>query len=54
MSGNVLGNLQRKAEAADRMFTALVDHMRDAVHVRTTPYIHEAPRVPEWLIPVSA
>jgi len=52
--GNVLGNLQRKAEAADRMFTALVDHMRDAVHVRTTPYIHEAPRVPEWLIPVSA
>ena len=51
--GNVLGNLQRKAEAADRMFTALVDHMRDALHVHLPSYVNQTPHVPEWLTSIG-
>lgn len=31
---NALRNLQRKAEQADKMFTELVTHMRDEMHIR--------------------
>jgi hypothetical protein len=34
---NVLANLQRKADQADRMFTALVAHMNDALAVTGAP-----------------
>ena len=45
----VLKNLQRKAQAADRMFTELVAHMNDELHLRSeNPYIQEE-RVPAWL-----
>jgi hypothetical protein len=49
---HVMTNLQRKARAADRMFTALVEHMNDAL---TLPTSHSAipEQVPSWLLPTS-
>jgi hypothetical protein len=45
---NVLANLQRKADQADRMFTALVAHMNDALAVTGATY--DTPvEVPAWL-----
>ncbi len=45
----VLNNLQRKAAAADRMFTELVAHMNDELHMRReNPYV-AAEEVPSWL-----
>lgn len=44
-----LANLERKTEAATRMFDALVLHMRDALAIqRSTDYDRE-PEVPTWL-----
>ncbi len=44
-----LSNLQRKAEQADRMHSALVAHMADAQAVtRGETYDHEV-KVPAWL-----
>ena len=45
---NVLANLQRKAEQADAMFTALVAHMNDAMRVTGPAYDREV-EVPAWL-----
>lgn len=46
---NTLENLQRKARAADRMFEALTEHMRDALTVARTN-THTLPiEVPSWL-----
>ncbi len=46
---DVLGNLNRKAEAAERMFAMLVEHMREAVSIQR-PVEHFAPAVlPSWL-----
>jgi superfamily II DNA/RNA helicase len=45
----VMANLRRKAEQADRMFSALVAHMNEAAHVaRSDPYT-EQPTAPAWL-----
>ena len=42
-------NLRRKSAAADRMFTALVRHMREALSLaRTTDYPHPV-EAPAWL-----
>lgn len=44
-----LANLERKAQQADRMFAALVAHMRDALNVdRSTTFDAEV-EVPAWL-----
>jgi hypothetical protein len=45
---NVLGNLNRKAEQADAMFSALVAHMNDALDVKGHTYEKEV-QVPAWL-----
>ena len=45
---NVLANLQRKAEQADRMFTALVEHMNDAQRVTSAIYDNRL-ELPAWL-----
>lgn len=45
---NVLHNLQRKAEQADQMFTALVQHMNDARAVDPHNYDNKI-EVPAWL-----
>lgn len=46
---NVLANLQRKAKAADKMFSDLVSHMHDALHIDKTRYYREEVTVPKWL-----
>jgi hypothetical protein len=45
----VLKNLQRKAQAADRMFTELVAHMNDELHLRSEDPYKQEERVPSWL-----
>lgn len=44
---NVLANLQRKADAADEMFTALVAHMNQAADVGARDYTQRI-EVPAW------
>lgn len=46
---NALKNLERKAVQADRMFDALVLHMRDALEVRRGAEHAAAVEVPAWL-----
>lgn len=46
---NALENLQRKADQADRMFSALVAHMGDALAVQRTNDYTEKVEVPAWL-----
>lgn len=45
---NILANLRRKADAADLMFSALVEHMNDARGVDPHEYNHRI-EVPAWL-----
>lgn len=45
---NVLANLQRKADKADEMFSALVAHMNDAAGITGATYDHKI-EVPSWL-----
>jgi len=46
---SVLKNLQRKAQAADKMFSKLVEHMRDAEKIaRSVPFTKQM-EVPQWL-----
>ena len=44
----VLANLERKAAQADRMFSALTEHMRDAQSVRRTETYDRKAEVPSW------
>lgn len=46
---NVMRNLERKGSQADRMFTALVSHMRDAINVQTNTTYDRRVEVPPWL-----
>ena len=46
---DILANLQRKAEAASRMFTNLVEHMNNAIAVDRSISFTKSERVPEWL-----
>ncbi len=46
---DIMANLQRKARAADRMFTELVRLMNDQLHIdRATPF-HQTEETPSWL-----
>lgn len=45
---NVLANLQRKADKADEMFSALVAHMNNAAGITGATYDHKI-EVPSWL-----
>lgn len=46
---HALENLQRKADQADRMFTALVAHMGDALHIQRSIDHTRSVEVPPWL-----
>lgn len=46
---NALANLQRKADAADRMFDQLVTYMRDAAGVRRVEVYDNEMELPPWL-----
>ncbi len=45
----VLQNLNRKAEAADKMFATLTAHMTDALHINRSVEYNEPVKVPAWL-----
>ena len=46
---NALHNLQRKADQADRMFGALVTHMREALDIARGDTYDQEVNVPAWL-----
>ena len=46
---NALENLQRKADAADKMFDRLVVHMNDALHIERSTTAANPIEVPSWL-----
>jgi hypothetical protein len=46
---SILANLQRKGRAADAMFTALIAHMNDALHVQRRNDYDNPIEVPSWL-----
>lgn len=48
-----LANLERKAKQADRMFDALVLHMRDALSIRRGDEYDRAVKLPPWLAPAE-
>lgn len=46
----IMKNLLRKAEAADKMFTALVEYMREAIQInRNSISFNQEERIPAWL-----
>jgi len=51
---DVMANLQRKATAADRMFTRLVAHMNDALAIDAGRTFDKREEVPSWLLQTSA
>ncbi len=46
---SVLENLQRKAKAADRMFSALVEQMNHSQHINRSIAFTQAQEAPSWL-----
>jgi hypothetical protein len=46
---DVLLNLKRKAEAANRMFSSLVEFMNDSLRVSRSEYTTQTTEIPEWL-----
>jgi hypothetical protein len=46
----ILANLQRKAEAADKMFGALTKQMNDARRIGRSGYGDIQPEIPKWLL----
>jgi hypothetical protein len=45
----VIDNLQRKADAADRMFTNLVSEMRRDLHIERGTIFEKPEVIPQWL-----
>lgn len=45
----VMKNLQRKAQSSDRMFSDIVRHMSDELHVKTDKFYTQKEEVPSWL-----
>lgn len=46
---DVKKNLQRKAKAADRMFTSLVEHMNDSIRIDKNLTFNTEEEIPKWL-----
>lgn len=45
----MLANLRRKADQANTLFSSIVAHMRDAMHLQTQDFFPESESVPSWL-----
>lgn len=45
----ILANLKRKAAQSDVMFSSIVAHMKDAMHLQTSDYFPEQEKIPTWL-----
>lgn len=46
---DVIRNLQRKQDAADTMFSSLVQMMNDSLRIAVEPYTGSQERIPSWL-----
>ena len=46
---DIMENLKRKARQADAMFTALVEHMREAYRIVAPKNFIENEEIPQWL-----
>jgi hypothetical protein len=46
---NVMKNLKRKADAADKMFTSLVGYMNESLHIQRTKEFTIKEEIPSWL-----
>lgn len=46
---DVLSNLQRKSEAADRMYSELIQHMTDSLKIDKSVNFHQEEALPAWL-----
>lgn len=46
---SVMENLQRKAGQADKMFSALVDQMQNALHIKRGSSFENREEIPKWL-----
>ena len=51
---NILANLQRKAAQADSMFTSLIAHMNNALHVNRSRIRDTPMEVPKWLTSLTS
>lgn len=49
----VMENLKRKAGAADRMFSALVEQMRNSMTIERSRHFAETETAPSWMLPIS-
>lgn len=45
----ILNSIARKQEQATRMFSSIVAHMRDAMHLSSNEFFAETEKVPAWL-----
>lgn len=45
----ILDNLARKQQQSSQMFSSIVSHMNDAMHIQSTDFFPETERVPTWL-----
>jgi hypothetical protein len=45
----IMANLERKSKAADQMFSELVAHMNDAMHINRDNYQSKEVRIPQWM-----
>lgn len=48
---DVMKNLQRKAQAADKMFSSLVEYMNQSLHIRRSLDFNMKEDIPSWLSP---
>lgn len=49
----VMENLQRKARQCDEMFSELVAHMNDALHIQRRSYGDQSVQVPAWMAKIG-
>lgn len=45
----IMKNIKRKARAADRMFTSLIKHMNEALHINKPEYKNTKVELPKWI-----
>ena len=50
---DVLKNIRRKAEAADAMFSSIVEHMGDALRLTSEDNFTQTEEIPSWLLPTK-
>lgn len=51
---DVMQNMQRKAEQAEKMFASIVEHMNNELQIRTSTPFKAKAESPSWLKPITA